>query len=92
MVLPIIETGQRMSDQSGERWDFYQEHGKNVDVMLIDDAVKMFKETFAGGSERAAARAAEDVASAFDRSAEVRRRAALRFGGVDPSSGKFQGL
>jgi hypothetical protein len=81
-----------MASKSDERWDFYQEYGQNVDIMLIDDAVQMFNETFAGGSERAAARAAEDVASAFDRSAEVRRRAALRFGGVDPTSGKFQGL
>jgi hypothetical protein len=88
----LQETADTMNERSADRWDFYKEHGQNVDVMLIDDAVKMFKETFAGGSERAAARAAEDVASAFDRSAEVRRRAALRFGGVDPTSGKFQGL
>ena len=88
----LQETGERMAERGTDRWDFYKEHGENVDIMLIDDAVKMFKETFSGGSERAAARAAEDVASAFDRSAEVRRRAALRFGGVDPSSGKFQGL
>ena len=88
----LQEIGSSMMKQSTERWDFYQQYGKNVDIMLIDDAVTMFKETFAGGSERAASRAAEDVASAFDRSAEVRRRAALRFGGVDPTSGKFAGL
>jgi len=88
----LQKTAETMNERSEERWDFYQKYGQNVDVMLIDDAVQMFKETFSGGSERAAARAAEDVASAFDRSAEVRRRAALRFGGVDPTSGKFQGL
>lgn len=88
----LQETASRLGEQATDRWDFYKEHGENVDILLLDDAVKLFKETFAGGSERAAARAAEDVASAFDRSAEVRRRAALRFGGVDPTSGKFQGL
>ncbi len=88
----LQDTSDRLGEQATDRWDFYKEHGENVDILLLDDAVKMFKETFAGGSERAAARAAEDVASAFDRSAEVRRRAAFRFGGVDPSSGKFQGL
>jgi len=85
-------TAEKMGGRSDDRWGFYKEHGENVDIMLIDDAVQMFKETFAGGSELAASRAAEDVAAAFDRSAEVRRRAAFRFGGVDPTSGKFQGL
>lgn len=88
----LQETAGRLGEQANDRWNFYKDHGENVDILLLDDAVKLFKETFAGGSERAAARAAEDVASAFDRSAEVRRRAALRFGGVDPTSGKFQGL
>ena len=88
----LQDTADRLGDQATDRWDFYKEHGENIDILLLDDAVKMFNETFAGGSERAAARAAEDVASAFDRSAEVRRRAAFRFGGVDPTSGKFQGL
>ncbi len=85
-------TAAKMGDRADDRWNFYKDFGENVDIMLIDDAIQMFKETFAGGSERAAARAAEDVAAAFDRSAEVRRRAAFRFGGVDPTSGKFQGL
>ena len=88
----LQSTAAKLGDQANDRWDFYKKHGENVDILLLDDAVKLFKETFAGGSERAAARAAEDVASAFDRSAEVRRRAAFRFGGVDPTSGKFQGL
>jgi hypothetical protein len=88
----LQETADTLSARGEDRWNFYKDHGQNVDVMLIDDAVQLFKETFTGGSERAAARAAEDVAAAFDRSAEVRRRAALRFGGVDPTSGKFQGL
>lgn len=81
-----------LGERAEDRWDFYKNYGENVDIMLIDDAVQLFKETFSGGNERAAARAAEDVAAAFDRSAEVRRRAAFRFGGVDPTSGKFQGL
>lgn len=88
----LQKTAETLDSRATDRWDFYKEHGQNVDIMLIDDAVQLFKETFAGGSERAAARAAEDVAAAFDRSAEVRRRAAFRFGGVDPTSGKFQGL
>ncbi len=88
----LSEISADLTSRSDDRWNFYKDHGENVDILLLDDAVKMFKETFAGGSERAAARAAEDVATAFDRSADVRRRAALRFGGVDPSSGKFQGL
>lgn len=81
-----------LNTRGTDRWDFYKQYGENVDIMLIDDAVQLFNETFSGGNERAAARAAEDVASAFDRSAEVRRRSAFRFGGVDPTSGKFQGL
>lgn len=88
----LAEISEGLGGKADDRWNFYKDHGENVDIMLIDDAVKMFKETFSGGSERAAARAAEDVATAFDRSADVRRRSALRFGGVDPSSGKFQGI
>jgi hypothetical protein len=88
----LQKNAEAVDSRATDRWNFYKDHGENVDIMLIDDAVQMFNETFSGGSEKAAARAAEDVASAFDRSAEVRRRAALRFGGVDPSSGKFQGL
>jgi hypothetical protein len=83
----LTKVADKMGARGDDRWNFYQEHGQAVDVALIDDALRLFEETFTGGSERAAARAAEDVATAFDRSSEVRRRAELRFS--DPSSGRF---
>ena len=86
----IQETGEQMLEIMNDRWDFYKEHGEQVDITLIEDAMNFFRETFEGGAEQAASRAAEDVATAFDRAGAASRRNLQRFG-VDPTSGRFVG-